>query len=161
MDTQILTRLQEVLRESLKVANEFGELLFKEKKQLTSPQREEITALLPRKEELINQLAEHQQYILDFCTQQKIDPSYSGLRSFVYRQGITNAESILNDWTQLKNELVKNQALNKTNEAILNELIKRNQIKQQIVHNLGKQTDTYSSQGQQNSYSAHGWVEQV
>lgn len=161
MATQNLKRLQEILRDTLSVANEFGELLFREKKQLTSKDRDEISALLPQKELLIDQLAGMQGSILDFCSNCGIEPSYSALRSYLYRLGAAEAEAILNDWTALKNALIKNQALNKTNEAILKELIRRNQIKQQIVRNLGRETDTYSAQGQQANYANRGWVEQV
>ncbi|TXR53228.1 flagellar export chaperone FlgN [Reinekea thalattae] len=161
MVTQNFTQLQEVLKETLLIAREFGELLFNEKKQLTSKDREEINALLPQKELLINQLAGMQTTILGFCEASKIEPSYSALRAYLYRLGVPTADAILEDWTQLKNQLIKNQALNKTNQAILNELIRRNQIKQQIVHNLGRQTDTYSAKGQQTNYANRGWVEQV
>jgi flagellar biosynthesis/type III secretory pathway chaperone len=166
MDTQSanpksLKQLQDSLKETLSIATEFGVLLVNEKKQLTSKNRDEINALLPQKELLIDQLAGMQSSILKICESFGIEPSYTALRAYLYRLGISEAERILHDWTALKNVLIKNQALNKTNEAIVKELIKRNQIKRQIVHNLARETDTYSAQGQQSDYSKQGWVEQV
>jgi len=161
MESQKLRRLQENLRASILVAQEFSELLEKEKKQLTSTQRDAVNSLLEQKELLIKQLAGYQNSILTFCKKAGIESSYGAFRSYLYRTGMTNPEAILQDWTALKNALIKNQALNKTNEAILTELIRRNQIKQSIVHNLGRQSDTYSSQGQKRSKAAQGWVEQV
>jgi flagellar biosynthesis/type III secretory pathway chaperone len=161
MDSQQLILLQETLRASIHVAQEFGELLESEKKHLTSTQRESVNALLEQKERLISQLADYQTKILTFCDQAKIEPTYGAFRAYVFRLGIENAESLLADWTSLKNALIKNQALNKTNEAILNELIRRNQIKQSIVHGLGRKSDTYSPAGQKHSHTEHGWVEQV
>lgn len=161
LNNQSFKRLQEVLRETLTIAVEFSDLLLKEKKQLTSKNREEINALLPQKELLIDQLAGMQATILSFCEGCGFEPTYGALRAYLYRQGNANAEAILQDWTSLKNVLIKNQSLNKTNEAIVKELIKRNQIKRQIVHNLARETDTYSAQGKQSDYSKQGWVEQV
>jgi len=161
MNTKALTRLQETLKASQNIALEFCELLEKEKKHLTSLERDEISSLLQQKELLIKQLSGYQSIILSFCSKSGIEPSYGALRALLYRHGTENAEIILADWTALKNTLIKNQALNKTNEAILNELIRRNQIKQSILHSVSRQTDTYSAAGQKNSKTNHGWVEQV
>lgn len=161
MTTQPLSDFQTTLRASIDVAETFSELLIKEKKQLTSTDRQEVVELLEQKQTLIQQLSAHQQNILTFCKTSGIEPTYGALRSFLYRIGEKNTEAVLKDWTILKNALIKNQALNKTNEAILNELIRRNQIKQSIIHNLGRKTDTYSANGQQSSKAQHGWVEQV
>ncbi len=161
MDTQQLVQFQETLRASIHVANAFSELLIKEKKQLTSTSREEVTALLEQKNLLIEKLSSYQTIIMNFCSDANIEPSYAAMRSFLYRTAAKETESILADWTLLKNCLIKNQALNKTNEAILNELIRRNQIKQSIVHSLGRKSDTYGPAGQQSKHSELGWVEQV
>jgi flagellar biosynthesis/type III secretory pathway chaperone len=161
MDNQQLVQLQETLRASIHVAQEFSQLLESEKKQLTSTERDAVNSLLEQKQRLIQQLSEYQSKILHFCKTNKIEPTYGAVRSLLYRLGIDNVEAILADWTLLKNALVKNQALNKTNEAILNELIRRNQIKQAIVNNLGRQSDTYSAAGQKHSRTEQGWVEQV
>lgn len=163
MNPQELSQLQETLRASTSLALEFSDLLQKEKQALTSLEKDTVTSLLEQKELLIQQLSAYQKTILHFCESNKTQPSYSALRSFLYRLGLdpSQAESILADWVELKNNLIKNQALNKTNEAILEELIRRNQIKQTIIHNLGRQSDTYSASGQQNSRSMNGWVEQV
>lgn len=161
MNTQKFVQLQETLKASVLVAQEFTELLDREKKQLTSTDRDSVNTLLEQKQLLIKQLSSYQKKILSFCTAAEIEPSYAAIRAFLYRTGVENAESILSDWTQLKNALIKNQALNKTNEAILNELIRRNQVKQHIVRNLGKQSDTYAPSGQKQSHNQHGWVEQV
>lgn len=161
MNSQNFTQLQETLRVSIHVAQEFSELLVEEKKQLTSTDRDTVARLLEQKERLIQQLSQYQQQILGFCELAKIEPSYSALRSLLYRLRVDNAEDILGDWTELKNSLIKNQALNKTNEAILNELIRRNEIKQHIIRNLGREENTYAPSGQKHSPAAHGWVEQV
>ncbi|MDX1341022.1 MAG: flagellar export chaperone FlgN [Reinekea sp.] len=161
MNAQQLVQFQETLRASILIAQEFSELLVKEKKQLTSTQLEPVTALLEQKNLLIKQLSGYQAKILDFCSQADIEPSYSAMRSLLYRSAVANAESILADWTLLRNALIKNEALNKTNEAILNELLRRNQIKQSIIHGLGRKSDTYTATGQTNKHSELGWVEQV
>lgn len=163
MNQQELSQLQDTLRASHGVAEEFCDLLQKEKDALTSLEKDTVTSLLEQKELLIKQLSAYQTTILHFCETHKTEPSYSALRSYLYRLGLEpeRAESILSDWTQLKNSLIKNQALNKTNEAILDELIRRNQIKQHVFHNLGRRSDTYSAKGQQTSQAAQGWVEQV
>lgn len=161
MNHQNLATFQETLRSTLHIAQEFSELLADEKKQLTSTKRESINSLLPRKQQLINELAQHQQAILTFCQQSEIEPTYGAMRSYLYRIGVENAEFILMDWVELKNSLIKNQAMNKTNEAILNELIRRNRIKQSIVRNLGRESNTYSARGQRQNQAAAGWVEQV
>lgn len=161
MTPQLLTDFQSMLRASIDVAETFSDLLIKEKKQLTSTDRQEVVQLLEQKQTLIQQLATHQQNILSFCKTYGIEPTYSALRSFLYGIGEKNTEAVLKDWTILKNTLIKNQALNKTNEAILNELIRRNQIKQSIIQNLGRKSDTYAANGQQSSKAQHGWVEQV
>jgi flagellar biosynthesis/type III secretory pathway chaperone len=161
MSEQTVLQFQETVKASIHIAQEFSELLEKEKQQLTSTDRDSVNHLLEQKELLIKQLAGYQTKILSFCESAKIEPSYSALRSFLYLKGIAQAEAILQDWTQLKNCLIKNQALNKTNEAILSELIRRNQIKQHIVRSLGKQSDTYAPSGQKQHQTNHGWVEQV
>ena len=161
MSAQHLVQFQETLRASITVAQQFSELLILEKKKLTSKSRDEVTTLLEQKNLLIKQLSAHQATIMMFCEKVHIEPSYGAMRSYLYRTAAQNTESILADWTLLKNSLIKNQALNKTNEAILNELIRRNQIKQSIVHGLGRKSDTYSPAGQQSKHSELGWVEQV
>jgi len=161
MANQQLNQFQDTLCASIAAAQEFSVLLIDEKQHLTSTQREMINTVVPQKEQLIQRLGTLQNSILAFCTASAIEPSYGALRAYLYRLGIPEAETILGYWTVLKNTLIKNQALNKTNEAILKELIRRNQIKQAIVTNLGRQSDTYSAPGQQPSRTVHGWVEQV
>lgn len=161
MENQLLTRLQETLDASVTLAQEFNELLEKEKKQLTSRELESVTALLHDKEKLTETLMQHQQSILGICQSVGIDPSYGALRSFLYRTGIDQAELILKEWTKLKNALIKSQALNKTNEAILSELMRRNKIKQQLINNVGRYGNTYGRNGETQSGQALGWVEQV
>lgn len=161
MDLQKTARLQDTLKTSIAVALKFSELLEQEKKHLTSTERETVNSLLEQKQRLIQQLADYQADILSFCKEAKIEPTYSAFRAYLYRTGAADTDTLLADWTTLKNALIKNQALNKTNEAILNELIRRNQIKQSIVHNLGRQSDTYSATGTKPSHAGYGWVEQV
>lgn len=161
MTEEQFARLHETLIDATAVAQHFSDLLEQEKKHLTSSDRETVSSLLEQKQTLIQQLSDYQQTILGFCQIAQIEPSYGALRALLYRNNCTNAEAVLTAWTSLKNCLIKNQALNKTNEAILNELIRRNQIKQAIVHNLGRQSDTYSANGQKPSHAGHGWVEQV
>lgn len=161
MDLQKIAQLQDTLKASIGVAQQFSELLQQEKKYLTSTERETVNSLLEQKQLLIQQLADYQVDILAFCKSAKIEPTYSAFRAFLYRTSAPQTDALLADWTMLKNALIKNQALNKTNEAILNELIRRNQIKQSIVHNLGRQSDTYSAAGKKPSHAGYGWVEQV
>jgi flagellar biosynthesis/type III secretory pathway chaperone len=161
METRRLIQFQETLCASNATAQEFGVLLIDERKHLTSTDRQAINTVLPDKERLISQLATLQSSILLFCTASEIEPSYGALRAYLYRLGIAEAETILDHWTALKNTLIKNQALNKTNEAILKELIRRNQIKQAMVSNLGRQSDTYAAPGKQTSRTMEGWVAQV
>ncbi|MEJ2044392.1 MAG: flagellar protein FlgN [Reinekea sp.] len=161
MNTDQLNKLHETLRASIVVAQEFSELLKQEKHKLTSLDRDDVTSLLEQKELLIHQLIAYQGKILQFCQEYKLEPNYSDIRAYLFRTGVKNAEAILQDWTILKNALIKNQALNKTNEAILAELIRRNQIKQTIIQGLGKQADTYTAKGSTAHHSQQGWVEQV
>lgn len=156
-----LQDFENLLISATTIAETFTDLLNEEKRQLTSKNRDGVTHLLDQKQSLIDALSDYQTNILSFCTSMGIEPTYSAMRSFLYREADSRSESILNQWTQLKNALIKNQALNKTNEAILNELIKRNKIKQSIIHNLGRSKDTYSVGGLQHSKAQHGWVEQV
>lgn len=161
MNTNQLTHLHETLRASIVAAQNFSELLQQEKTKLTSLDRDDVTSLLEQKELLIRELTAYQNKILSFCSQAGLEPSYGSIRAYLFRCGVKNAESILIDWTTLKNALIKNQALNKTNETILAELIRRNQIKQTIVRGLGKQTDTYDANGSSAQHTQQGWVEQV
>ena len=161
MEKQLLIRLQETLDASVILAQEFNELLEKEKKQLTSRELESVTALLHDKEKLTALLTTHQQSILGFCQSVGIDPSYGSLRSYLYRSGIEQAEHILQDWTKLKNALIKSQALNKTNEAILTELMRRNKIKQTLINNIGRNGNTYGRNSVAQVGQPLGWVEQV
>ncbi len=161
MNTDQLNQFHETLRASILVAQEFSELLDNEKRQLTSLNRDDVTALLEQKELLIRQLTSYQGKILQFCKAAGLEPSYSKIRAYLFRIGADTVENVLQDWTTLKNTLIKNQVQNKTNEAILAELIRRNQIKQTIVRGLGKQADTYTAKGSTAQHSQQGWVEQV
>ncbi|ATX77275.1 FlgN-like domain protein [Reinekea forsetii] len=161
MAARQLIQFQETLSATNATAQEFGVLLMDERKHLTSTLREDVNLLLPQKELLIKQLAGLQSSILQFCTASEIEPTYGALRAYLYRLGIAEAETVLDHWTALKNTLIKNQALNKTNEAILKELLRRNQIKQAMVSSLGRQSDTYAAPGKQTSRTMEGWVAQV
>ena len=161
MNTNLLRQLQETLRAAIVVAHNFSELLDQEKSKLTSHERDDVTSVLEQKELLIRELTAYQGIILNFCESAGLQPSYDSLRAYLYRCGVSHADAILQDWTTLKNALIKNQVQNKTNEAILAELIRRNQIKQTIIKGLGKQTDTYNAQGNAAQSSQQGWVEQV
>lgn len=159
---QLLTQFQATLDDAIVLAQSFNELLEKEKKQLTSTQFEAVTALLHDKEKLTDTLVQYQATILTFCSKVGIEPNYGSLRSYLYKSGIKEAEQILTDWNRLKNALIKGHALNKTNETILKELMRRNQIKQTWLKNIASPpTDTYTRGGQTNSGQPYGWVEQV
>lgn len=161
MSPSEFAKFRSTLESANLVAESFQQLLEEEKRQLTSTDRQAITALLDKKHELIDQLTGVQQSILAFCERCGVEPSYQALRAYLYRTGLSNAEQVLSEWTSLKNTLIKNQIQNKTNEAILTELLRRNEIKQTFIRNLGRSSDTYSATGQSQNASANGWVEQV
>lgn len=162
MEQRLLIQFQATLDDAIELAQSFNELLEQEKKQLTSTQLEEVTALLHDKEKLTETLLQYQATILTFCNKVGIEPSYSSLRAFLYKSGIKEAEQILTDWNRLKNALIKGHALNKTNETILKELMRRNQIKQTWLKNLASPpSDTYTRGGQTSTGNPYGWVEQV
>lgn len=161
MNVPDFNQLDKTLTKSLDLAISFSQLLATEKQQLTSNNPDTVTMLLEQKEQLIAELTSCQQWLLDFCDKADIEPSHSALRSLLYRLQISSAEAILEKWSALKNALIKNQAHNKTNEIILAELIRRNQIKQHILCSLNQSEGTYSAKGQRQTSAAQGWVEQV
>lgn len=161
MDKKFLKDFQQLLVNTVSISEKFQALLIEEKDHLTSTDREKLTELLAEKNHLINALANQQNKILSHCNAMAIEPTYGAIRAFLYREGIDNAEEILGHWTKLKNILINAEVRNKTNEAILNELIRRNHVKLNVINNLTKKADTYGSTGQKTSQNNQGWVEQV
>jgi flagellar biosynthesis/type III secretory pathway chaperone len=162
MNTDTLDALHAALTRALDASHAFEPVLAEEHQALKTGDLTLLSAVLEQKSSLTDTLLTASEALLDWCSQQGIEPDYPAFSDWCKPLRPDLRDPLLAHWQQLKTSLDENSRSTGVNRQMLASLSVQNQARLTLLKNLVGATNTYSASGTQTLYDGqHRWVDQV